>query len=35
MAKAIEAVGVPVFQSIGDWVGAAGGLAFHTMKPST
>ena len=34
MAKAIEAVGVPVFQSVGDWVGAARGLAFHTMKPS-
>jgi 3-hydroxypropionyl-CoA synthetase (ADP-forming) len=34
MAKAIEAVGVPVFQSISDWVGAARGLAFHTMKPS-
>lgn len=33
MAKAIESVGVPVFQSISDWVGAARGLAFHTMKP--
>ena len=34
MAKAIEAVGVPVFQSISDWVGAARGLAYHTMKLS-
>jgi acyl-CoA synthetase (NDP forming) len=32
MAKAIEAVGVPVFQSVSEWVGAARGLAFHTMK---
>jgi 3-hydroxypropionyl-CoA synthetase (ADP-forming) len=35
MAKAIEAVGVPVFQSISDWVGAARGLAFSTMKPTS
>jgi 3-hydroxypropionyl-CoA synthetase (ADP-forming) len=34
MAKAIEAVGVPVFQSVSDWIGAARGLAFHTMKPA-
>jgi 3-hydroxypropionyl-CoA synthetase (ADP-forming) len=34
MAKAIEAEGVPVFQSVGDWIAAARGLAFHTMKPS-
>ncbi len=33
MAKAIEAQGVPVFQSVSDWVAAARGLAFHTMKP--
>jgi 3-hydroxypropionyl-CoA synthetase (ADP-forming) len=29
MAKAIEAEGVPVFQSVGDWIAAARGLAFH------
>ena len=34
IAKEIEAQGVPVFQSVGDWVAAAGGLAFHTLKPS-
>jgi 3-hydroxypropionyl-CoA synthetase (ADP-forming) len=34
MAKEIEAEGVPVFQSVSDWVAAARGLAFHTMKPS-
>jgi 3-hydroxypropionyl-CoA synthetase (ADP-forming) len=34
MAKAIEDEGVPVFQSVSDWVAAARGLAFHTMKPS-
>jgi 3-hydroxypropionyl-CoA synthetase (ADP-forming) len=33
MAKAIEDEGVPVFQSVSDWVAAARGLAFHTMKP--
>jgi 3-hydroxypropionyl-CoA synthetase (ADP-forming) len=33
MAKAIEEAGVPVFQSVSDWVSAARGLAFHTMKP--
>jgi 3-hydroxypropionyl-CoA synthetase (ADP-forming) len=33
MAKAIEAEGVPVFQSVGDWVAAARGLVFHSMKP--
>jgi hypothetical protein len=33
MAQAIEAEGVPVFQSVGDWIAAARGLAFHTMKP--
>ena len=33
MAKAIEAEGIPVFQSVGDWIAAARGLAFHTMKP--
>ena len=34
MVKEIEAEGVPVFQSVSDWVAAARGLAFHTMKPS-
>ena len=33
MAKAIEAEGIPVFQSVGDWIAAARGLAFHTMTP--
>lgn len=33
MSAAIEAEGVPVFQSVGDWIAAARGLAFHTMKP--
>ncbi len=32
MAKAIEAEGVPVFQSVSDWIAAARGLAFHTMN---
>ena len=34
MVKAIEAEGVPVFQSVRDWVAAAHGLAFHTLKPA-
>jgi len=34
MSKAIEAEGVPVFDSVSDWVAAARGLAFHTMKPN-
>jgi 3-hydroxypropionyl-CoA synthetase (ADP-forming) len=33
MAKAIELEGVPVFQSVSDWVAAARGLAYHTTKP--
>jgi len=33
MVKAIEAEGVPVFQSVSEWIAAARGLAFHTMKP--
>jgi 3-hydroxypropionyl-CoA synthetase (ADP-forming) len=33
MAQAIEAEGVPVFQSVSDWVAGARGLAYHTMKP--
>jgi 3-hydroxypropionyl-CoA synthetase (ADP-forming) len=32
MARAIEAEGVPVFQSVSDWVAAARGLAFHTQN---
>jgi 3-hydroxypropionyl-CoA synthetase (ADP-forming) len=33
MAKAIEAEGVPVFQSVGAWIAAARGLAFQAMRP--
>jgi 3-hydroxypropionyl-CoA synthetase (ADP-forming) len=33
IAKAIEAEGVPVFQSVGDWIAAARGLAFQAMRP--
>jgi 3-hydroxypropionyl-CoA synthetase (ADP-forming) len=32
MAKAIEEEGVPVFQSVSDWVAAARGLAFQTQN---
>jgi 3-hydroxypropionyl-CoA synthetase (ADP-forming) len=34
MSKAIEDQGVPVFQSVGDWVAAARGLAFHHEEMS-
>ena len=33
MAKAIEAEGVPVFQSVRDWIAAARGLAFRPASP--
>jgi 3-hydroxypropionyl-CoA synthetase (ADP-forming) len=32
MSEAIEAQGVPVFDSVGDWMAAARGLAFHTQN---
>jgi 3-hydroxypropionyl-CoA synthetase (ADP-forming) len=33
MSKAIEEEGVPVFNSVGDWIAAARGLAYHTRRP--